>query len=129
MGFWIFMLIMALVIPVSMIGCGLMMFKRAPQNVNVVSGYRTGRSMKSRDTWMFANRYCGRMWFWCGVGMLPISAVLMLLFMGREIDPIGWAGGAICLLQCIVMFGTILLTERALKKHFDQYGRRKRPIR
>lgn len=54
MGFWIFMLIMDLLIPFTMIGFGKMFLKKAPDQINYVFGYRTSMSMKNQDTWVFA---------------------------------------------------------------------------
>ena len=58
MGFWIFMLIMDLLIPFTMIGFGKMFLKKAPDQINYVFGYRTSMSMKNQDTWVFAHHYC-----------------------------------------------------------------------
>lgn len=60
MGFWIFMLIMDLLIPFTMIGFGKMFLKKAPDQINYVFGYRTSMSMKNQDTWVFAHHYCGK---------------------------------------------------------------------
>ena len=63
MGFWIFMLIMDLLIPFTMIGFGKMFLKKAPDQINYVFGYRTSMSMKNQDTWVFAHHYCGKIWY------------------------------------------------------------------
>ena len=49
MGFWIFMLIMDLLIPLTMIGFGRYFIKKAPKEINGVFGYRTSMSMKNKD--------------------------------------------------------------------------------
>lgn len=49
MGFWIFMLIMDLLIPFTMIGYGRSFSKKAPKEINAVYGYRTSMSMKNSD--------------------------------------------------------------------------------
>ena len=67
MGFWIFMLIMDLLIPFTMIGFGKMFLKKAPDQINYVFGYRTSMSMKNQDTWVFAHHYCGKIWYICGL--------------------------------------------------------------
>ena len=41
MGFWIFMLIMDLLLPFTMIGFGRYFMKKAPKEINSVFGYRT----------------------------------------------------------------------------------------
>ena len=51
MGFWIFMLLMNLMIPLTMIGFGRSFMKNTPKEINAVFGYRTSISMKNKDTW------------------------------------------------------------------------------
>ena len=57
---WLFMLCCNLLLPIVMIIGGVMMWKYPPKNINDFIGYRTYRSMKNMDTWIFANNYCGR---------------------------------------------------------------------
>ena len=49
----------------------------------------------------------------------------MVLFLGKSEDAIGTAGMVIIYLQLAVMICTIFLTESALKKNFDEEGRRR----
>ena len=63
MGFWIFMLIMVLLIPITMIAFGRLFLNSAPHNINSTFGYRTKRSMMNEDTWKFAHSYIGKLWF------------------------------------------------------------------
>ena len=125
-GFWIFMLVMDLLVPSVMIGFGKLFLNKAPQNINYIFGYRTAMSMKNQDTWQFAHRYCGRLWYWLGLVMLPLTVVLMVFVLGREIGTIGWVGTVICFAQVVPMVGAIVPTELALRRTFDRDGRRKR---
>ena len=50
MGFWIYMLVMDLLIPLTMIIWGNYFMKKAPAQINSVFGYRTPMSMKNQDT-------------------------------------------------------------------------------
>ena len=86
MGFWIFMLIMDLLLPFTMIGFGRYFMKKAPKEINSVFGYRTSMSMKNKDTWEFAHKYCGKVWYVCGMVMLPITVISMLLVIGKNED-------------------------------------------
>ena len=124
-GFWVFMLVVDGLIPVTMMGFGRYFMKKAPREINPLFGYRTPMSMKNRDTWVFAHRYCGKLWWTCGLALLPVTAVSLLLVLGRTADVVGTVGGAVCLLQIIPLAGVIIPTERALKKTFDQNGRRR----
>ena len=125
MGFWIFMLIMDLLIPFTMIGFGRYFLKSAPKKINSVFGYRTAMSMKNKDTWNFAHHYCGKIWYGCGLAMLPISIIVMILVWGKHVELIGTAGGILCFIQLIPLVGSIFPTEIALKKNFDKNGNRR----
>lgn len=125
MGFWIFMLIMDLSIPLTMIGFGKYFIKNAPKEINAVFGYRTSMSMKNKDTWEFAHKYCGKIWYYCGLLILPITILFLLLVIGKSNDYVGTAGGMICGMQLIPFLGSIVTTEIALKKTFDENGKRR----
>ncbi len=126
MAFWIFMLAMDLLVPFTMLIFGWLFLKKPPRNVNGAYGYRTSMSTKNRETWAFAHQYCGRLWFRWGLGMLPVSVIAMCLCLNKDMDTIGNMGGAVCMVQCVILVLTILPTERALKKQFDREGRRRK---
>lgn len=108
-----------------MIGFGKYFMKKAPKEINSVFGYRTSMSMKNKDTWEFAHKYCGKVWYVCGMVMLPITVIFMLLVIGKSEDCVGSMGGIICGVQLIPLIGSILPTEIALKKNFDKNGTRR----
>lgn len=83
MGFWIFMLFIELIIPVTMIGFGKMFLKHSPKEINMVFGYRTSMSMKNRDTWEFAHKYCGKIWYTSGKILLLLSIISMFFVIGK----------------------------------------------
>ena len=125
MGFWIFMLVMDLLFPAIMIVMGKAFMKSAPKEINYVFGYRTGMSMKNKDTWEFAHKYIGKLWFWLGWIMMPITVISMLFVVGRSEDAVGTVGGIVCVVELAVLIFAIVPTERALKKTFDKTGNRK----
>ncbi len=125
MGFWIFMLLTDLLIPLTMIVFGKLFMTKAPKNINFVFGYRSTMSMKNKDTWEFAHKYCGNLWFKCGLAELPLSIVPLLFTFNRGTDLIGTVGGIICIVQLIPLIGSIFPTEAALKKTFDKNGIRR----
>ncbi|MBQ9483556.1 MAG: SdpI family protein [Ruminiclostridium sp.] len=123
MEFWIFMLIMVLLIPALMIAFGREFMNGAPDNINSTFGYRTKRSMMNKETWKFAHIYFGKLWFICGLILLLPSVVVMLFVLEKDVNTVGTVGAIIVFVQMIPMFGTIIPTEKALKKNFDEYGR------
>ena len=125
MGFWIFMLIVNLLIPFTMIGFGRGFMKNAPKEINAVFGYRTAMSMKNKDTWAFAHNYAGKLWYVVGWILLPLSILIMMLVIGRTENVIGTVGGILCGIQMIPLIGAIIPVERALRKTFDKNGNRR----
>ena len=125
MGFWIFMFIMVLLIPLTMIFFGWLLFRKTPKEINYVYGYRTKRSMMNEETWRFANQYFGKAWCFCGLILAPLSVMAIALVLGKGTETVGTIGGIITMLQMIPLVGAIIPTEIALKKNFDENGRRK----
>ena len=122
MGFWIFMLVMALLLPAVMTAVGAYYRSRPPGRINAFVGYRTARSMKNEKTWAFAHRLFGRIWFRAGLAALPVSAAFMLLFLGQSEDAVGLAGSGLVLAQLALVIAAIFPVERALKRNFDESG-------
>ena len=125
MGFWIFMLIINLLLPSIMIGFGKYFSKNAPKNINMIFGYRTSMSIKNKETWIFAHKYCGKIWFFRGLIMLPLSVAVMLLVVGGSENIVGTVGVILCILQTIPIIISIILTEKALEKTFDENGNKR----
>ena len=116
---------MDLLIPGVMIGFGKSFMKNPPREINPGFGYRTPRSSKNQDTWDFAQKYMGKLWHRAGQVLLPPSLVPLLFVLGRDVGLVGAVGMAVCGAQLVVMLGSILVVERALKKNFDKDGNRR----
>ena len=125
MWFWWFMLCCDLMIPLLMIVIGRLMWKRPPQKINSLIGYRTSRSMKNMDTWHFAHHYCGKLWWRIGWIILVPSLIIHLPFYGASDDAIGIVGLILTFIQIAVLIGSIFPTEKALKRTFTEEGLRR----
>ena len=128
MGFWIFMLLMNVLLPLCMIGFGKLFLISSPGEINEYWGDRTARSKKNQETWEFAQRYFGQVWWRAGWIMLPLSVLLMLPTLGKSVSVVGIWGGIEALLGCGAMVLTILPVERALKRNFTKEGKRKEVV-
>ncbi len=125
MGFWLFMLVMDLLFPATMIGIGKSFQKAVPKDINPIYGYRTAMSMKNRDTWEFAHHHCGRLWFRLGLILLPVNLIPMLLVIGGSMELVNIVGSVLCAIDTVIIIATIFPTEAALKRTFDQDGNRR----
>ena len=125
MGFWIFMLCTNLIVPLIMVSFGLYFVKKAPKNINYIFGYRTDMSMKNKDTWSFAHKYCGKLWLIIGILLLLLTLVAALLVIGKSKNTVGNVSLRICMIQLVCLIVPIIPTEMALRRTFDKNGNRK----
>jgi len=122
MFFWLFMVIMVLLVPLTMLYFGRRFLETPPEKINSWFGYRTAMSMKNKDTWAFSHQYCGKLWKTWGLVLLLVSIAAMLPFLGKDVGTVGGAGTIVVLAQCVVLVASIFPVERALKQRFDRNG-------
>ena len=127
MKFWIFMLVMNLLIPITMISFGHSFEKKPPkiERSKFAFGYRTVMSMKNADTWEYAHRFFGKLWFRFGIVLGLISIIPWFFVIGKDKDTIGFAGLIISYVQMAVMLIPVIPSEISLRKRFDKNGNRK----
>lgn len=123
-GFWLFMSFMGLLIPVIMVGFGMLFTRKPPQKINAFYGYRTHRSMKNKETWAFAHDYFGRIWIRLGFVLLIISLLVMIMIYEEGVDTIAIITSILTILQVVIMLIPIYHTEKALGMAFDKNGKR-----
>lgn len=124
MWFWFFMFFCNLLVPILMLAFGRVMRKNPPKDINSVYGYRTKRSMKNQDTWDFAHAFCGMLWQRLGWILLVPSILVQLPFIHGTENQIAVVSVVVCAVQIVVLIGSIFPVERALKKNFDDWGRK-----
>lgn len=122
MGFWWFMFVCNMLVPATMIIAGYRMWKHCPHKINPISGYSTKRSMKNMDTWKFAHNYCGRLCWKAGWILAILTALVQLPFTNSSVDEIGFFSLVIISVQAVTLLLSIILTENALKKIFNDDG-------
>lgn len=125
MGTWLMMFLLNLLIPTMMLFFGFSFTKHAPKNINYIYGYRTSMSMKNQDTWQFAHNYCGKLWRNAGLTLLIITVALGLVTMKSDIAVIENVTMILVITQILVVVGSIIPVEHALKNTFDSDGNRK----
>ena len=125
MVFFICMFICNLLIPATMIITGYFMYKKPPKEINGVIGYRTTMSRKNMDTWKFAHDYCGRLWLKLGIILLVPSIIVQIPFVNSDENTVGILTLIIEGVQLVFLLGSILPVEKALKRTFDENGKRR----
>lgn len=106
--YWMF----DVLIPLMMIISGYLLYKKQPKKINYILGYRTKRSMASKENWVFANKRMGELWFKLGFILLALVLLFRLLLPleSKKITEINMIFGL------IIMFTPIYIVEKDLKK-------------
>ena len=127
MNFWIFMFVMNLLIPLVMIIYGRIFEKKPPKiaRSKFAFGYRTVMSMRNEETWEYAHRFFGKLWFRFGIAVGLISIIVLFFFIGKDKDTVGFVGMIIDYVQLAAMLLPVIPTEISLRRRFDKYGNRK----
>ena len=125
MGFWILVSCMTALIPFVMIIFGIIFLICAPKGVNYIFGYRTRKSMKSKETWDYSHKLLGRFWLILGVITLPLVLLSMYFVRGMGDDIVGLVGALVTLASFIPLLLPIIPVEVGLRKNFDAFGHKK----
>lgn len=126
MGTWISMLLICMLMPLSLI----FMWYFCPRikSVNSWMGYRTARSTKNSETWEFAQKSCADNSLKMFLPTAALTLIIMLFVLNKEDKVIQYVGLGITMAQ-LISYGIILyLTEKDLKKEFDDKGKRQNNI-
>lgn len=107
-----------LLIPLIMILIGLIFTVSPPTTMNRLYGYRTRRSMKNKNTWLYAHKYCGRLFLIIGGILFVVALSIALLMKTENIMLFLWE----LVIQLLFLTLTSFFTEMALKKKFDHEG-------
>lgn len=121
------MFVMNLLIPLVMIIYGRIFEKKPPKiaRSKFAFGYRTVMSMRNEETWEYAHRFFGKLWFRFGIAVGLISIIVLFFFIGKDKDTVGFVGMIIDYVQLAAMLLPVIPTEISLRRRFDKYGNRK----
>lgn len=125
MWFWWLMLGCNIIVPIITVLTGWFMWKHTPKEINSIIGYRTKRSMVNDDTWKFAHRFCGKLWWIMGYIFLGLSVAVLIPFYSSSYLTIGIAVIICVAVQSVFLIASIIPTEIALKKNFFDDGTHK----
>lgn len=113
-----FLYVLNLLIPAVMAAAGYFMHHHPPKNINPIIGYRTTRSMRSMDAWLFANIKCGVLWERTGLIALGVCALLQIPFLFSSVQTLSVVSIILMHVQLVLLLTSFLPVERALKKEF-----------
>ncbi|MFC5269325.1 SdpI family protein [Adhaeribacter terreus] len=92
-----------------------------PKKINWYYGYRTAKSMRNHEIWRAGNRYAAQLLWQLGLVMMLIGAFTFPL------GPSAFTGILAGIILMLLLVGaTYYFTEKHLKDHFDEQGRRRK---
>jgi hypothetical protein len=110
-----------LVMPLVLIFSGRHFRTKSQDKIGAWFGHKTPRSTMNIDTWRFAQAYSSKLSLIIGPVVLAITVVLIFLL--ESDDNVG-ATILIILVQLGIVLIQKIITEKALKKNFDEKGNR-----
>ena len=120
------LMITIFLLPLVMVICGMSYTKRGPKRITRLQGYRSKMSMKNRETWDFAHKNLGDLWFKLGAPLLAVTSVVSLLVFRETTKQITTWCCVIFVIQLVIMILPVVYTEKALKENFDENGKWKK---
>lgn len=125
MGYKIFLFIFNLIIICIVMFSGKLIKNHSPK-INYVFGYRTKMSMKTNETWQFANNYAGNLMINCSKILLIILFISQIFILNQKDYKIAsFYSLGISFITISSFFYTIIKTEIKLRKLFDKNGNKK----
>ncbi len=92
---------------------GILMWRYPPKKINGWYGYRTPRSMRSKEAWKFAQRYAAREMVRWGILLTLLAPPGLFITLGMATDLILGI-----VITTLFMALPIINTERELKRRF-----------
>ena len=117
------LMITIFLLPLVMVICGMSYTKRGPMRITRLQGYRSKMSMNNRETWDFAHKNLGDLWFKLGAPLLAVTSVVSLLVFRETTEQITTWCCVIFVIQLVIMVLPVAYTEKALKENFDENGK------
>ena len=114
-----------MLIPAIMFGFGKFFRYNPPEEINYVFGYRTTRSMKNNETWIFAQKKIGSIWLKWSKYLALFTAVSMLFLFNKSEEVIGNRTLIIMAVDMTGLLVPIYFVEKSLKENFDENGNKK----
>ena len=100
-GFWLYMTVVDMIIPVVMICMGSRLSRRPPESMKSAFGYRSKQAKKNQDTWEFANKHCGRTWHMLGIALTVLTLAIMKGCYSGSREEVVLIGGATVIFQIV----------------------------
>ncbi len=108
-------LVLLIFIPAIVLFLGWGLYKFPPKEIEQYYGYRTKRARSSKEAWIFAQQYSGRLYIIIGILMLILAVITYMLLKRQLTEGIFML---LLILETVAIFIPVPIVERALKSKF-----------
>ncbi|MDL2225360.1 SdpI family protein [Eubacteriales bacterium OttesenSCG-928-M02] len=105
-----------------MLGFGLFWKNHPPKFHGSFFGYRTGRSERNPSSWYFAHHCIACIWRWVGGISTFLTFLCFFLLWSWSINAVASLSLVLTAFAMVLLFYSVLPTERALKKYYTPSG-------
>ena len=116
-------LLTMLLLPTTMIFFGILWRRSGPEKINGLYGYRTKKSMASREAWNFAHVYSAKLFLSAGIIQFILTLIVCVYYWSATDNFIGYLMLAATTVQTLSFIAIIPIVESGLKKNFDKNGK------
>ena len=124
MAFWFIMLIAGEIIPFILYKFGKLYLTNPPEDRKSPLRCRAVNAGKSDETWHFAHRLCGELWYKAGFYLLMLVALVMILVIGQEAYKVKNTFFVILAFELFTIVRSIFVLHKRMHKEFDEEGNR-----
>lgn len=110
------------ILPVMVMAMGLAWKIWPPSMDHFFHGYRTPYAMMSKEVWEFTQRFSGTALLSTGIIMAVGSLAVLFVFRGSDPVTLRYVHSRLRIAQIVAVMVPIVLTEIAMRKHFDGKG-------
>lgn len=118
-----FFLILDIIFSAAAIFGGYYMKFRAPEDTEMKMGVLTGSAKKSRDTWEYANKTCGKYWIRAGIAGIVLTTLAVnaaFITSEKKAAIVALAAAVVIVLMMSCSMTTVMMKLRA---EFDENGK------
>lgn len=117
--------VLACILPAMLTALGLSWKIWPPSMEHFFHGYRTPYAMMSDEVWEYAQKYAGTVLMPTGIAMGVLSISILLAFLHRDHGTLWTVFNRVRVAQWFGVLVPIVLTEVAMRRHYDKQGKRR----
>ena len=114
-----------MIIPLLLLGFGLLFLLTPPKEANYKVGYRFWWSMASLDAWRYTQRLAGLIWSGLGLALTVIMSIVCAFFVDMAAPDMATAAFVCVIIDLVLAAAACIFIDVMVVKTFDRDGYRR----